>query len=168
MQRSINYKKIFISVGEVSGDMYGAALARELYASFKGRVAIKGLGGEMMSRERVDVIFNSVMWRIRDCVKNSVSMHSQSYCSHKELQNKNGKEQREYTLEKTGEDWNEIDDRYKYGILVKKEIYLKPVDGGSMDYSQNEFVERSRTVVFSENLSTFSDESVQLIMRKYK
>ena len=62
MQRSINYKKIFISVGEVSGDMYGAALARELYASFKGRVAIKGLGGEMMSRERVDVIFNSVMW----------------------------------------------------------------------------------------------------------
>jgi len=110
--------------------------------------------------------FNAVMWRIRDCTKNSRSMFAQTYCSHKELQNKTALEQVQFCKEKTGKDWELIEDRYKYGVLVKKEKYLKPVFGGSMDYTQNEFVERSRVVTYSEKL-TFSDKAVQKIMRKY-
>jgi lipid-A-disaccharide synthase len=61
-RNEIDYKRVFISVGEVSGDMYGAALAKELFKMYAGKIAIKGLGGEMMAKERVDVIFNSAMW----------------------------------------------------------------------------------------------------------
>ena len=110
--------------------------------------------------------FNAVMWRVRDCTKNSRSMFAQTFCSHKELQNKTGLEQVQFCKEKTGKDWELIEDRFKYGILVKKEKYLKPVSGGSMDYAQNEFVERSRIKTYSEKL-IFSDEAVNKIMRKY-
>jgi len=111
--------------------------------------------------------FNSVLWRIRDAEKNSRSMFAQSYCSHKELQGKTGQEQVQYCLEKTGKDWEKVEDRYKYGILVKKEKYLKPVDTGTMDYAQQDFVERSRIIVWAEHL-TYSDKNVQMIINKYK
>lgn len=112
--------------------------------------------------------FNSVLWRVRDAEKNSRSMFAQSYCSHRELQGLNGLEQVQYCLEKTGKDWHKIDNRYKYGILVKREKYLKPVamsEGGTMDYSQNEFVERTRVVQASVPL-TFTDANVRMIMTK--
>jgi hypothetical protein len=93
-------------------------------------------------------------------------MFAQTYCSHKELQRLTGPEQVQFCLKKTGNDWEQIDDKFKFGIFVKKEKYLKPVDTGSMDYAQNDFVERSRIVTYSEKL-TFSDEAVGKIMRKY-
>lgn len=106
-------------------------------------------------------VFNVFMWRARDCVKNSKSMFAQAHCSHKELQNKNGEEQVEYCKNKTGKDWNEIEDRYKYGTIIKKEIYTKEVDN---DVS----VQRSRIVEFSQPLSTYSEENVSLIISQYK
>lgn len=81
--------------------------------------------------------------------------------AHKELQNKNGEEQVEYCKNKTGKDWNEIEDRYKYGTIIKKEIYTKEVDN---DVS----VQRSRIVEFSQPLSTYSEENVSLIISQYK
>jgi len=111
--------------------------------------------------------FNSVLWRIRDAEKNSRSMFAQAYCSHKELQNMTGLEQVQFCKEKTGEDWNLVDDRYKYGILIKKEYFLKPIEGGNMDYSQGEFVQRSRVISWAQHM-TFSDENVKLIMAKVK
>jgi len=87
--------------------------------------------------------------------------------AHKQLQGLTGQEQVQLTKEVTGNDWESVDDKYKYGILVKKEIYLKPVQGGTMDYNQNEFVERSRIVTFAEHL-TYSEEAVKMVMAKYK
>jgi len=105
--------------------------------------------------------FNSILWRVRDCIKNSKSTFAQTYCSHKELQNKNGVEQIQYCLEKTGRDWNDIEAKYKYGILIKKETYMKDVEG-------QEPVQRSRVVTWSENLSTFDYELVEMVLSKYK
>jgi tRNA(His) 5'-end guanylyltransferase len=110
--------------------------------------------------------YNSVMWRVRDCVKNSKSVFAQTYCSHTELQNKTGPEQVQYCLEKTGEDWEEVEDRYKFGILVKKELYNKTTFVEQQDCEIT--VQRSRVISFSQELTSFSDESVQLIMEKYK
>ena len=116
--------------------------------------------------------FNSVMWRVRDCVKNSTSMFAQAYVSHKQLQNLNGKEQIELCKEETGKDWNNIEDRYKYGILVKKELYSKLLDGKekerAIEFNQPTETTRSRIISFSEELTTFSDESVKMVMAKYK
>jgi len=112
--------------------------------------------------------FNSIMWRIRDAEKNSRSMFAQTYCSHKSLLGKNGLEQVEYCKETTGKDWEEVEDKYKYGILVKKEKYLKPISEGTMDYAQNDFVERSRIISWAEKITTFSGEKVEMVVRKYK
>jgi len=102
--------------------------------------------------------FNAVLWRIRDCVKNSKSMYAQAYCSHKELMYKNGQEQIDFCLEKTGNDWNEIAEHLKYGTLVKKELYQKETEHGSVQRSQ------ITTTVMK---PTFSKENVKFVMSKY-
>jgi ABC-type uncharacterized transport system auxiliary subunit len=113
--------------------------------------------------------FNAVMWRIRDAEKNSRSMFAQTFCSHKELLNKNGKEQTEYCLNKTGNDWNSIDDRYKYGILIKKMEYTKMIELDKIQvFSDVAEVKRTKLVSWSEKLTKFSDENVNLIIRKLK
>lgn len=107
-----------------------------------------------------DEVFNTFMWRNRDCLKNSQSMFSRSYCSHRELQNKNGQEQIQYCLEKTEKDWNLIEDKFKYGTFIKKELYLKETE-------ENNQVQRSRIIRLSKRLTEFSKENIDLITRKY-
>ena len=49
-------KTIFISTGEVSGDLHGSLLAKELFEESKKKsidLEIYGLGGEKMSRSGV-------------------------------------------------------------------------------------------------------------------
>ena len=107
----------------------------------------------------IEEAFNVFMWRSRDCIKNSKSMFAQAYVPHKELQKKNGEEQIQYCLEKTGKDWNQIADRFKYGVLIKKELYEKQIDTGTCA--------RSRLVQTSIPMNSFSLELVELISRQY-
>jgi tRNA(His) 5'-end guanylyltransferase len=100
--------------------------------------------------------FNSIMWRVRDCFKNAQMMFAQTYCNHNELLNKNSKEQSEYCLEKTGFDFSLIDDKYKYGIIIKKEQYYKVVDGKN--------IERTQLTSFSKKLTSFSTDNVDFIL----
>jgi len=112
--------------------------------------------------------FNTVMWRVRDAEKNSRSMFAQTYCSHKQLQNKTGPEQVEFCREKTGNDWDLIPDKYKYGVFVKKKQYEKVVDIPLVDEQMKvEKVTRSKIVTFSKDLTNFSDENVKMILAKY-
>lgn len=102
--------------------------------------------------------FNSILWRARDAEKNSKSMFAQAYCSYKSLLNKNGEEQIKHCLSSTGYDWNDLPEGHKYGILVKKEQYLKKVDDIECM--------RTRIVPFVKHLE-YSQENVDLIMRTY-
>lgn len=119
--------------------------------------------------------FNIFMWRNRDCVKNSKSMFAQAYCSHKELQNKNGEEQIQYCLEKTSKDWNTIEDKFKYGVFVKKELFEKEVDFRDLNYkdrdkfntSEKQTITRSRLVFISKNISSFSKENLEFVCSQY-
>lgn len=110
--------------------------------------------------------FNSVMWRVRDCIKNSISVFAQTYCSSKKsLLNKNGPEQIKFCLETTGKDWKDLEDKYKYGILIKKQAveidipkeYLKYQKGNETKAIRNEFVS------YSIPLTNFSEDNVKLI-----
>lgn len=113
-----------------------------------------------------DEAFNSVLWRVRDAEKNSRSMFAQTYCSHKSLHGLSGKEQVEFCLEKTGEDWEQVQDRYKYGILVKKEKYLKITEFNEFQKATNVGgVERTRIKSWAQHL-TYSKENVKMIMEK--
>ena len=107
-----------------------------------------------------DEAFNVIMWRTRDAEKNSRSMFAQSYCSHNSLLNKNGVEQVEFCKETTGKDWETIEDKFKFGILVKRESYTKITENGP--------VERTKIVTWSEALTSFSIEKVDMIVRKLK
>lgn len=116
--------------------------------------------------------FNSVLWRVRDAEKNSRSMFAQTYLSHKKLQNLTGLEQVELCKKETGKDWATIEDKYKYGILVKREYYMKECsvynkDSGISGERNVEQVQRSRITSWAEHL-VYSDDNVQLIMSKTK
>lgn len=114
----------------------------------------------------IEEAFNVFMWRSRDCIKNSKSMMAQAYVPHRELQGKNSEEQISYCLEKTGNDWNQIEERFKYGVLVKKELYEKQIDFKKYD-GPNDTCTRSRLVQTSISMNSFSPELVELISRQY-
>ena len=62
-------------------------------------------------------------FRQNDCIRNSKQQFAQAYCSHKDLLNKNSDEQVEYCNLKTGNDWNTLSGKYKYGRLVYRTTY---------------------------------------------
>ena len=111
--------------------------------------------------------FNVFMWRSRDCIKNSKSMMAQAYVPHRELQGKNGEEQILYCLEETGKDWNQIEDRFKYGVLIKKELYLKEIENKYSSHNSQANCTRSRLVQASIPMNSFSPELVEIISRQY-
>jgi tRNA(His) 5'-end guanylyltransferase len=120
--------------------------------------------------DTLEEVFNSFLWRVRDAEKNSKAVYAYTFCSHKPLLNKNGLEMIEYCLEKTGNDWNTLEDRYKYGIFVKKETYEKEIDKNQKTFHNRgivqETVTRSRFVSFSQKL-TFSDKNLKVITGQY-
>lgn len=113
--------------------------------------------------------YNTIMWRNRDAEKNSISMFAQSHCSHKSLLNKNGAEQIEFCLNTTGKDWNDIDDRYKFGITVKKEEYEKAIPNPLPSFPESvTMTTRTRTVTMAVDLTDFSEDNVDLVLRRLK
>jgi len=93
--------------------------------------------------------------------------------AHKKLQKLTGPEQVALCLEETGKDWNKIDEKYKYGIIVKKEQYEKTITNDEsrkagtkhlIDMSGKQTVTRSRYVVLTKALTNFSDENVAFVM----
>lgn len=88
-------------------------------------------------------------------------MFAQAYCSHKSLLNKTGEQQVQHCLDATGHDWEKIDDIYKYGILVKKQVYQKEMHDGL-----GTTVTRTKIISFAKHL-TFSEDNVNLIMSTY-
>ena len=126
-------------------------------------------------------LFHCVMWRVQDALKNSKSVFAQAYCPHKSLHKKSGDEQVAFCLETTGNDWNTLDDRFKYGILVKKTIVYVPTTGPrkidgkvvdaadftTLDDQLPEFAKRTRLVGFSKQLTSYSEENVDLINSQY-
>src|SRR5512138_1440269 len=52
-------KSVFISAGEQSGDLHASDLIKELRKSLTGyELKISGLGGDMMKKERADLLFH--------------------------------------------------------------------------------------------------------------
>ena len=70
-----------------------------------------------------DDMFAWFKFRQNDCIRNSKQQFAQAYCSHKDLLNKNSDEQVEYCNIKTGNDWNTLNGKYKYGRIVYRTTY---------------------------------------------
>lgn len=70
-------------------------------------------------------VFNNLIWRQQDTVKNSISTVAQSlYPNHKDLKYKNGADMQEMIFQK-GQNWNDLDPKLKRGRMIVKETYEK-------------------------------------------
>lgn len=63
-------------------------------------------------------VLNCVLWRIKDCNRNSINSLGQSQFSNKELQGKNTSEVQDMLMEKFGINWNNLSNFEKGGTLI--------------------------------------------------
>lgn len=78
-------------------------------------------------------VYNYLLWRWDDCVRNSKSAFAQSFFkSQSQLHKKNTSEMVAMCLEK-GHDWNALDDGLKYGRFCFKEKIVITVDNPNTD-----------------------------------
>lgn len=83
-------------------------------------------------------VLNNIIWRQRDCVRNSISSVAQSLFSHTLLTGKNQSDMQEMCFEK-GVNWNDFPEKQKRGrIIVKKQINYPSKNGGE-PYIRNEW-----------------------------
>ena len=109
---------------------------------------------------------NNLIWRSRhDCERNSTSMLAQAHFSAKTLHGLSSKEQKEKLKNEKQINWDDEPNWFKYGALVKKELYMKK----SSNPKTGEEVEaqRSRMVTKSFQLRQFSETLVQVVLGKY-
>ena len=67
---------------------------------------------------------NCFLWRVQDAVKNSITMATSEYYSHRELMNKNGNDKLDMLMGK-GVNWNDYPKSFKEGSFFKRQDYLK-------------------------------------------
>ena len=83
-------------------------------------------------------VLNNIIWRQRDCVRNSISSVAQSLFSHTLLTGKNQSDMQEMCFEK-GVNWNDFPEKQKRGrVIVKRQINYPSKNGGE-PYIRNEW-----------------------------
>lgn len=68
---------------------------------------------------------NALLWRVQDAKKNSVSALFRWTAGAKAMKNLNQAQMKEYLLEHHSVDWDNLEDRYKYGTFVKPVVVEK-------------------------------------------
>lgn len=72
-------------------------------------------------------VLNCILWRVKDCIKNSAFTYARAHFPHSRLQGKDSSTMKEMVLNEHGKDWAEdLAVRDKYGTFVVK-------DNGSFD-----------------------------------
>ena len=102
-------------VYEVSNDF-----EKEYLTTISHKIMTAMFDSRCFNIPREDVT-NCLLWRQKDCYRNSISSIAQTLYSHKELQNRNSKDKLQMITDK-GFDWDGLDDMYKLGTFVMKDI----------------------------------------------
>jgi len=110
-------------------------------------------------------VFNNILWRSTyDCARNSVSGLARKHYSTKQLHKKNTQEMKAMLLDK-GVDYQKMPSGFKYGSFVKKEKYeLEAIDQKT---NQEVTTVRTRIHVWSQELTGFDSDFVELLVTKY-
>lgn len=72
-------------------------------------------------------VVNHMVWRQQDATRNSVSMAAYALLGHKATMNKSGAEKQEMMFQEKGVNWNDYPTKFKRGVVIFKETYLKDV-----------------------------------------
>jgi len=136
--------------------------AQGLTEKFRHKLNLAYFDARVYGVEDESEVVNSFLWRVRDPEKNSKNVFAQTYCSHKELQNKTSQEQIEHCKNKTGKDWfSETTPGEKFGRFVKREEVLVQSEGrfqkNGETFRYNELVPRTRIAVVTVNKADFKE-----------
>lgn len=72
-----------------------------------------------------DEVYSSILYRQRDCVRNSIQQTAQTYFSHHKLNGLNVDEQKELLIKIYDVDWDKFDDGKRFGrFIIKKDVVL--------------------------------------------
>lgn len=63
---------------------------------------------------------NMFLWRVRDCIKNSIGLTALKYFSHKELQGVSSDDRMDMLMLQKGVNWNDFDSNYKEGWWYRR------------------------------------------------
>ena len=118
------------------------------------KVYLKAISKGAMFDARVfnipkEELINCILWRIKDCNRNSISSLAQAHFSHKELQGKSSSQMQDMLMENFGINWNDLSNFEKTGTLVvKDEEAFKIQDVMIKNYTDLESFFSGRNVFF--------------------
>lgn len=104
----------------ISASICSVAFNNRMAELTDGEAPLAYFDSRVMYMPDKDEVFNCILWRQRDCVRNSISGLAQVHFSPKELDKKNSGEKLQMLAEK-GVDWElrPLDERY--GALIRRE-----------------------------------------------
>lgn len=86
-------------------------------------------------------VFNYFVWRQQDATRNSISMAGHAELGPSAIFKKNTSEIQELLFEKKNINWNDYPEKFKRGVVIRKQIVLKPVTLPNGEYKE---IERKR------------------------
>lgn len=108
---------------------------------------------------------NTLLWRVQDARKNSVSSHFRWTVGHKAMQNLNSSEMVQYLIDNDKADWYDLPNIWKYGTYVKpvtREAYLTQEELDEIPEGKRPTdLKFLRTVIESVDLGYFGDLSLE-------
>ena len=104
----------------ISASICSVAFNNRMVELTDGEAPVAFFDSRVMFLPSKEEVFNCILWRQRDCIRNSISGLAQAHFSSKELDKKNSDEKRKMLAEK-GFDWElrAMDERY--GALIRRE-----------------------------------------------
>jgi tRNA(His) guanylyltransferase len=99
-----------------------------------------------------DEACNAILWRVNDCVKNSVAMVAQSQFTSEELLGVNTNKMQEMLITKKDINWNDFSSGEKQGVFVRKEKFEVKLEKEILEKipldsrPENDIVVRNRVV----------------------
>lgn len=80
-------------------------------------------------------VWNYLLWRQQDAIRNSINGFARFYEPHKNLMNKNMTEARNYILAKHGKEWDDLIPLHRYGALLigdQMPVYANFIESGEI------------------------------------
>ena len=104
----------------ISASMCSVAFNNRMAELTDGEAPLAYFDSRVIFLPSKEEVFNCLLWRQRDCIRNSISGLAQANFSHRELDKKSSDEKKEMLLER-GIDWESLKTDEKYGAVVRRE-----------------------------------------------
>lgn len=112
----------------ISASICSVAFNNRMAELTDGEAPLAYFDSRVMYMPSKEEVFNCILWRQRDCIRNSISGLAQAHFSPRELNKKNSDEKIKMLADK-GVDWNAIATDEKFGAVVRREAKIGNYQG---------------------------------------